>query len=600
MANKLEKKLKEASKAYQKGDRKKGARLAEEILKVDFNHPGVWLLLHQQYGRGTSFEPFRQSFAQKHYPALAGLLMPLEVESGPEPAPKKSSFFERLFRRKKKEPEADLTPPSFLAALPAEPTSDLPVSPHSDPPPASKPDLSPPSRPRPEPQPSPSGVTAFGRPSMLKQTGSLISTEIATAPSTPSKPFDSDDKIRVLVVDDTAETRENIIRLMRFESNIEVVGTARTGSDGILAARELKPDVILMDVNMPDMDGITATSIIHKEMPITQILILTVQDDVDYIRKAMQAGARDFLAKPPTIDQLVNAVLRAGELAHREKAKIPVSIPMMPASLPVRLAARGKVISVYSPKGGVGCTTLAVNLAVSLQNEETAVTLVDGNLQFGDVTILFNEQARNSVVDLASHASELDPEIVENVLLQHKSGVRLLPAPKPEKAEAVTGEDFGAMLKYLRELYPYVVVDTYHELSDVTFAAFDASDLVILVVTQDIPCIGNVRKFLDLSPMINLNRQKVLLVMNAYDKRIAISPEKVSQNFQQEIAAIIPLDSPIVVPSINRGVPFMLQKDAQARPVGRAMLELARTVRTRLAGMEEERLLAEAADIAMR
>ena len=67
------------------------------------------------------------------------------------------------------------------------------------------------------------------------------------------------DKIRVIIVDDIAETRENIRKLLQFESDVEVVGVARTGREGIEVAKETKPDVVLMDINMPDMDGIAAT-----------------------------------------------------------------------------------------------------------------------------------------------------------------------------------------------------------------------------------------------------------------------------------------------------------------------------------------------------
>ena len=102
----------------------------------------------------------------------------------------------------------------------------------------------------------------------------------------------------------------------------------------------------------------------------------------------------------------------------------------------------GKIITVYSPKGGTGCTTVAVNLAMILHNEETPVILVDGNLQFGDVSVFLNEQGKNSVADLASRAEELDPEFIEEVLLTHSiTGVKILPSPsRPEYAEGVTGE----------------------------------------------------------------------------------------------------------------------------------------------------------------
>src|SRR5262245_60034245 len=118
--------------------------------------------------------------------------------------------------------------------------------------------------------------------------------------------------IRVLIVDDIAETRENIRKLLQFESDIEVIGMARSGKEAVQQARDTKPHVILMDINMPDMDGIQATEIIVREVPLAQIIIVSVQSDTDYLRRAMLAGARDFLSKPPPADDLINAIRRLG------------------------------------------------------------------------------------------------------------------------------------------------------------------------------------------------------------------------------------------------------------------------------------------------
>jgi len=126
-------------------------------------------------------------------------------------------------------------------------------------------------------------------------------------------------KIRVLIVDDIAETRENVRGLLQFETDVEVVGTARSGKEGIQLSQELKPDVILMDINMPDIDGISATEVIKTKTPQIQVIILSVQGDPNYMRRAMLAGARNFLTKPPMGDDLILAIRGAGERANAEK-----------------------------------------------------------------------------------------------------------------------------------------------------------------------------------------------------------------------------------------------------------------------------------------
>src|SRR5512138_1810563 len=129
------------------------------------------------------------------------------------------------------------------------------------------------------------------------------------------------EKYRVLIVDDIAETRENIRRMLQFDNNIEVVGTARTGKEAITLSQQAKPDVIVMDINMPDMDGITATQEIKKKAAYIQVIILSVQSDPSYMRRAMLAGARDFLSKPPMIDELTDAIRRSGALSQEERKK---------------------------------------------------------------------------------------------------------------------------------------------------------------------------------------------------------------------------------------------------------------------------------------
>lgn len=398
------------------------------------------------------------------------------------------------------------------------------------------------------------------------------------------------EKIRVMIVDDVSETRENVRKLLQFEADVDVVGVARTGKEAIQLSLDLNPDVVLMDINMPDMDGISATEAIRAKQPAVQVIILSVQGDQNYMRRAMLAGARDFLTKPPMGDELISAIRRAGAMAQTERSK-SVQIPIAPVSGNVSSimgygTPKGKIVTIYSPKGGTGCTTLAVNLAITLNNEDTRVALVDGNLQFGDVAVFLNEQGKNTIIDLAPRAEELDPEIVEDVMLKHAaSGLHVLAAPsRPEYAERVSSGQFGKVLEYLRQMYAYVIVDTAALLTDATLAAIDVSDLIVLVTTQDIPSIKNCRLFLDLLQTLGIERDRILFVMNRYDKRINITPDRVTENLKQEVVSIIPLDEATATKAVNRGIPFVLESKNQ--PAARGVFSLAENVRARVAAQE--------------
>jgi pilus assembly protein CpaE len=400
------------------------------------------------------------------------------------------------------------------------------------------------------------------------------------------------EKIRVVIVDDIAETRENIRKLLQFEPDVEVVGVARTGREAIDIAKDVKPDVLLMDINMPDMDGIAATEIIQKMVPFTQIVILSIQNDPNYMRRALIAGARDFLTKPPTIDELNAAIRRAGVRAREERSKAPqvggVQTSRPGGARPVGTTGMGgRVITFYSPKGGSGCTTLATNLAVCLNNENTSVVIVDGNLQFGDVAVFLNEQGKFSILDLTPRADELDPDIIDNVTIKHsQSGVKILAAPmKPEQADSVTADEFSKVIRYMREIYSYVIIDTASLLTNITACAIDNSDLLILLTTQDIPSIKNSRLFLDELDALGFDRKRVIFVMNKFDKRIGITPEKVSENLKQDITSVIPFEERVIV-SVNRGIPFLLVD--KSRPLSRSILSLAEAVRQRISELESQ------------
>src|SRR5271157_618704 len=407
------------------------------------------------------------------------------------------------------------------------------------------------------------------------------------------------DKIRVLIVDDVADTRENVRKLLQFESDVDVVGAARSGKEGIQLSQELDPDVVLMDINMPDIDGISATETIRQKSPQVQVIILSVQNDQNYMRRAMLAGARDFLTKPPVGDELISAIRRASEMSRSERSKstqmrLASSVPGSGqiAGAGVVGFTQGKIITIYSPKGGTGCTTIAVNLALTLHNQDTRLVLVDANLQFGDVAIFFNEQGKNTILDIAPRVDELDPDIVQGIMTKHEpSGIHILAAPqRPEMAEKVTAVQFSKVLEYLKQLYAYVVVDTTPILTDVTLAAIDASDSIVLVTTQDIPAIKNARLFLDLSTTMGIGRERFVFALNRFDKRIGITPERIGENLKQEVKVVIPLDERVVIPAVNRGIPFML--DNKTQPVAKGIFSLADAVRAQLSALESQELTA--------
>jgi len=394
------------------------------------------------------------------------------------------------------------------------------------------------------------------------------------------------EKTSVVVVDDTDESREMILRMLQFDSNIEVIGTAKTGIEAIEVAQKLKPDVMIMDINMPDMDGITATETIRKKVPFVQVVILSVQSDANYMRRAMLAGARDFLTKPPLIDELTSAIRRAGAMAQEERSKTALTFgstgPLQSTASGFNSTTSGKIIVIYSPKGGCGTTTITTNLAVSLKESSNKVAIVDSNLMFGDVAVFFNEHGKNNALDLIDRVDDLDTEIISDVMVKNKAtGIDILAAPNQSQfVDVGIGESFSKILEFLRGMYDFILVDTTSYLTEVVQSCLDVADYIVLVTIQDIPAIKNTNQFLSLADASGIGRDRIIFVMNRYDRRISISPERIGESLKQPIIGSIPYEDRAISYSVNRGIPFMI--DNKGIPAAKAISALAEYIREKV------------------
>ncbi|HET8568348.1 MAG TPA: response regulator [Candidatus Limnocylindria bacterium] len=388
------------------------------------------------------------------------------------------------------------------------------------------------------------------------------------------------EKIRILICDDIDETRENLAKLLSFEADMEVVGSAAGGQQAIDLAKQQTPDVILMDINMPDMDGITATEIISNTLPGSPIIMMSVQGEQDYLRRSMLAGAREFLVKPFSADELVNAIRHVHELEKVKRARYaqaqPQAAPVAPGAPQAAGPQRGKIVSFFSPKGGVGRTTIATNLAVALyQSTGQPVVLVDGSLPFGDIAVILNMNPKaKTIADLVGSFDQLDADIVESVLVQHSTGIKVLLAPPtPEAAELITASNIKRVLELLRERYAFVIVDTWPSFQEVVLTMLDAADVILTLMTLEITSLKNVRVFLEIAEKLGYDDQKVQLVANRNDSSGGIKASDVEASLGRKIPHTIVSDGRALVLAVNRGVPFVIShKDSQ---VAKDMFTLA-------------------------
>ena len=377
-------------------------------------------------------------------------------------------------------------------------------------------------------------------------------------------------RLRVLVADDSTPTRESLRRLLSFHQDIEVVGEAADGEEAVNQARLLQPDVILMDINMKPVDGITATEVISTEIPRSVIVMMSVQGEQEYLRQAMAAGARDYLTKPFGADELVNTLHNAYE---RESRRWLQAAPGPP--LPEH---QGKVITVFSAKGGVGKTTIATNLAALISHElQRAVIIVDLDLQFGDVPVLLDFEPRRTIIDLVERG-EWGSEDVRGCLHQYSQNLRVLAPPvRPEEAELVSGAHIKQLIESLRPLADFIIIDTAQNFQEPVLAALDESDEIAIISTLDIPTVKNVRLCLDvMQGVLEYPVDKTKLVVNRDAEDIGIKADFLEEKLGISICARIPSDGRLAVQAANTGLPFVLS--SPKAPISQGIRELAQTI----------------------
>jgi len=390
------------------------------------------------------------------------------------------------------------------------------------------------------------------------------------------------DRIKVLIVDDIPETRDHLSKLLSFESDVEVVGTAASGAEAIEQASKLLPDVVLMDINMPDIDGIAATERLSSQVPSAAVVMMSVQGEADYLRRSMLAGAREFLVKPFSSDELT-ASIRQVYSREREKASRIALTPVSPSG---ESKESGLVVAVFSPKGGVGRTTVAVNLAVAAATElGKKVIVVDASFQFGDVAVLLNLSSKNkSMSELVQELeSSHDADAVETYMVAHQSGIHALLAPSsPEMAELITPAGVKQVLEILRQRFDLVIVDCAAWFNDTTLGILDLADVILTVLTLEITSIKNIRLFLEVAEQLGYDN-KIRLVLNRADTALGIRVADVEHSIGRKVDNTIVSDGRAVVYALNRGIPFVLSN--RGAQVSQDIFRLA----TAVAGSRESR-----------
>jgi len=336
------------------------------------------------------------------------------------------------------------------------------------------------------------------------------------------------------------------------------------------------------------MDGIATSEQLGSLVPSAAVIMMSVQGEADYLRRSMLAGAREFLVKPFSADELTTSIRKVRE---HEVEKQSRAADRADAAAPARarehLDRSGSVITLFSPKGGVGRSTIAVNVAVAAAQDGRKVALVDGSLQFGDIAVMLNlDPRRRSLADLVPEMEAGVPESLDGALVHHDSGIDVLLAPPtPETAELLTPAYMRGVLARLRSDHDLVIVDTPPVLNDMVLMMLDVADRIVAVLTLEITNIRNLRVFLEVARQLGYDDGRLCLALNRADSSLGIRVADVERSLGRKLDHSIVSDGRSVVYALNRGVPFVISNpEAQ---VSQDLFRLARDLSGTQPGVRE-------------
>lgn len=221
---------------------------------------------------------------------------------------------------------------------------------------------------------------------------------------------------------------------------------------------------------------------------------------------------------------------------------------------------RGEMIVVCSAKGGVGKTTLTVNLAVALRKKQIRIGVLDGDFQFGDVSLALDLQSTFTIKDVVEEIERLDSPSLNSYLCSHDSGIKILPAPeRPEFADIVTEESIIKICDIMLQDYDYLIVDTGAGFTEKTIQFLEKADQIVVVSNLEMATLKNTKLMLDTLKMLELE-DKVQLVVNRSTMESVITSQDIPDILGYEEPIFIPNDFQTATQSLNVGIPFVVSQ----------------------------------------
>jgi len=305
---------------------------------------------------------------------------------------------------------------------------------------------------------------------------------------------------------------------------------------------------------------------VHK--PDLGVILLRQTVDAHALSTALRSGMREVV-ESQDLAGLTTAVSRARAVSNaivqtledesQAAAQAALSEAQARADAARQEAERptGRMVTVFSTKGGVGKSLMATNVAVSLADQGSTVCIVDLDVNNGDIAIMLQLTPMRTLNDLAAFNGDIDVDVVETLVTPWSKTLGVVAAPVHLDAPGqATAEDVGKLLDLLVRVYDYVVVDTSGAFDDFALTALDRTDTLVLVGTLDIPALKGLKLATQTLDLLNFPREKWRFVLNRADAKVGLSSDEYESTLGLKADCSL-VSSREVLAAVNRGEPLV-------------------------------------------
>ncbi len=354
--------------------------------------------------------------------------------------------------------------------------------------------------------------------------------------------------VRLAIVDPDDTTRKSLKNLLL---GIEMVwleadcSRYEFFSDVVM---QTQPDIALVSLDADAEKGLALVARVSQALPNCSVLVVSSSQEGSLILQAMRNGAKEFLSFPLKIEDFLAALDRIQQTQGAKNGEGQVR--------------SNQVITVAGVSGGVGCTSLAINLACILaQNERNSVAIIDLDLALGDADVWLDIIPDYTIQDVAENITRLDYSLLKRSLTKHDCGAFLLPRPvQMENVTTITPDELRRVVALLKATFTHLVIDISKSLGPLDLAAMEVSDHVLLVTQLDLPCLRNVVRLMQFFDSQETLSEKIKVVVNRLGlEDTQISLNKALETIGREIYWQIPNDYATMVESRNNGVPLITE-----------------------------------------